>query len=214
MAQNPAPRKRPGGRTARVGQAVHEAVRDLIAERGRDGFTGRDVAERAGVHEATLYRRWGTLDNLVLDVAASVAQLNEKSPIPDTGSLRGDLLAWAGAIVDDVSRPEGLALLRTVLAVRTDSSAGQGRGRGDGQNDGRGDGGDGQDRQLTDFLSARAVVVQQALDRAADRGEAVPELTTVFDHFLAPLYLRAIFGYCDPAHDLDGLVDLTLGVAR
>lgn len=198
---------------------MHEAVRDLIAERGRDGFTGRDVAERAGVHEATLYRRWGTLDNLVLDVAVSVAQLNEKSPIPDTGSLRGDLRAWAAAIVNDVSRPDGLALLRTVLAVRTDSSAGQsqGRGRGDGPNDGRGeggDGGDGQDRQLTDFLSARAMVVQQALDRAAGRGEAVPELTTVFDHFLAPLYLRAIFGYCDPAHDLDGLVDLTLGGAR
>ncbi|MET9531084.1 TetR/AcrR family transcriptional regulator [Streptomyces sp. NPDC006649] len=203
MAQNPAPRKRPGGRTARTGRAVHEAVRGLIAEHGRDGFTGRDVAERAGVHEATLYRRWGTLDNLVLDVAASVAQLNEESPIPDTGSLREDLRAWATALVDDLSRPGGLALLRTVLAVRTDESAGQDP-----------DGGRGRDRQLTDFLAARGVVIQQVLDRAAARGEATPELATVLDRFLAPLYLRAMFGYREVDHDLDGLVDHTLGGPR
>ena len=192
-ARDAAPRRRPGGRTARVGQAVHEAVRTLIAERGRDGFTGRDVAERAGVHEATIYRRWGNLDNLVLDVAVSVAKLNEDSPIPDTGSLRGDLLEWATAMADSLSRPGGLTLLGAVLAARTaDTTRPE------------------TSRQVDDFLSARAVTIQQVLDRATGRGETAPDLTTVLDRLVAPLYLRATFGYCDVAHGLDDLVGHTL----
>lgn len=196
MSESPAPRRRPGGRTARVGQAVHEAVRTLIAERGGAGFTGRDVAERAGVHEATIYRRWGNLDNLLLDVAITVARLNEESPLPDTGSLRGDLREWAAAIADNLARPDGLALLRAVLAARTVDAGGQERSY-----------------QAIDFLVARAAVIQQVLDRAADRGEAVPGLTTVLDRLVAPLYLRAIFGYCDLAQDLDGIVDHTLAAS-
>lgn len=189
-----APSKRPGGRTARVGQAVQAAVRSLIAEHGQDGFTGREVAERAGVNEATIYRRWGKLDNLVLDVALSVARLNERSPIPDTGSLRGDLRIWAGTIAASVARPRALEFLRTVLAARSANGAAAP---------------DGAD-PLRELLAERAGKIQAALDRAARRGESAPNLGVVLDRLVAPLYLRAIFGYTAPAHDLDGLVEYAL----
>jgi AcrR family transcriptional regulator len=206
------PRRRPGGRTARTGQAVHEAVRQLLAERGRDGFTGRDVAERAGVHEATIYRRWGTLDNLVLDVAAEVARLNEQSPIPDTGSLREDLRQWGRAMAADLAPPDGLALLRRVLAAR-DGGGNGARGRsGAGAREAgmAGTGDQDRDRLVGNFLGARAAAIQQVLDRAAARGESPPGVTAVLDRFVAPIYLRAIFGYGDIDGELDVLVDNTL----
>ncbi|MEU5537987.1 TetR-like C-terminal domain-containing protein [Streptomyces sp. NPDC020362] len=113
------------------------------------------MAERAGVHEATTYRRWGNLDNLLLDVAVTVARLNEQSPLPDPGTLRGDLLTWADSMTRDLARPDGLLLVRTVMAVRTSESE--------------------QAPRIGDFLSARSAVIQQVLDRARDRGEAVPD---------------------------------------
>lgn len=187
------PRKRPGGRTARTGQAVHDAVRSLMDERGPDGFTGRDVAERAGVNEATIYRRWGTLDNLMLDVAAAVSRLNEKSPIPDTGSLREDLRQWGLAMTAGLTPPGELSLLRTVLAARSADTASQE-----------------QSQLIADFLAARTAVIQQVLDRAVARGETAPGVTAVLDRFVAPLYLRAVFGYGDLHSDLDALIDNTL----
>jgi AcrR family transcriptional regulator len=193
------PRKRPGGRTARVGQAVHDAVRTLVEERGPGGFTGRDVAERAGVNEATIYRRWGNLDNLMLDVAVAVTRLNEYSPIPDTGSLREDLRQWGTAMAAGLNPPDELSLLRTVVAVRAAPNADQDQGK---------------SQLLADFLSARTAKIQQILDRAAARGEAAPDITAVLDRFVAPLYLRAIFQYGDIAHDLETLIDNTLAAPR
>lgn len=191
------PRKRPGGRTARTGRAVHDAVRALMAERGPGGFTGRDVADRAGVHEATIYRRWGTLDNLVLDVAAAVTRLNEKSPIPDTGSLREDLRQWGLAMTAGLTPPGELSLLRTVVAARSAEAAGRERSP-----------------LIADFLDARTAVIEEVLDRATARGEAAPGVTAVLDRFVAPLYLRAIFGYGNLDRDLDTLIDNTLAGPR
>ncbi len=42
-------------------------------------------------HETSIYRRWGSKANLALD--AVVSRTQEAIPAPDTGSLRGDLLA-------------------------------------------------------------------------------------------------------------------------
>ena len=82
---------RPGGRSARVQAAVHQAVRELQREQGRDGLTVPAVAARAGVTPSTIYRRWGDLSQLLADVA--VEQLQPEQAPPDTGSFYGDLLA-------------------------------------------------------------------------------------------------------------------------
>ncbi|MEV1246343.1 TetR family transcriptional regulator [Nonomuraea sp. NPDC050022] len=59
------PVRRPGGRSARVRTAVHEAVLDLLRKEDWDSLSLARVAERSGVHQATLYRRWGTLGALI-----------------------------------------------------------------------------------------------------------------------------------------------------
>lgn len=171
--------QRTGGRSARVHDAVHEAVADLLVERGADGVTVTEVATRSGVHPTSIYRRWGTLDALLLDVA--VAQLEQDSPVPDTGTLRSDLLAYARQAARGVNRPDGLAFLRTVITATATATATPPDIAG----------GDGDPR--APFLAARGAQIQVMLDRAAIRGEVSLQYTDVLDAILAPIYLRSLF---------------------
>src|SRR6201999_1463332 len=108
-------RRRPGGRSARVASAVHEAVDALLLECGPAGFTVADVARRAGVNPTSIHRRWGSLEAVILEV--ETARLAEISPLPDTGSLRGDLLAYAQSAADDITRPGRLAFLQALIGA-------------------------------------------------------------------------------------------------
>ncbi|MDA5279590.1 TetR/AcrR family transcriptional regulator [Streptomyces sp. Isolate_45] len=84
-------RRRTGGRSARVRAQVLEAVGALLLEAGYDGLTVDAVAERAGVHRTTVYRRWGDVGRLLADVLDAASD-GTWSP-PDTGSLENDLTA-------------------------------------------------------------------------------------------------------------------------
>ena len=55
-----------------------------------------EIARRAGVGKATIYRRWASKEALVLDALGTKPLL----PTPDTGSLHNDLLAYATAVVE------------------------------------------------------------------------------------------------------------------
>ncbi len=62
---------RPGGRSARVRAAVHRAVGELLADEPAEALTIPAIAARAGVHATTVYRRWGSVAQLLADVATS-----------------------------------------------------------------------------------------------------------------------------------------------
>src|SRR5947208_11503878 len=117
------PARRPGGRSARVRAAVHQAVTDLVGERGYGEFTVGDVAARAGVADTSVYRRWGTLEALLTDVV--LTRLNARSPMPDTGSLAGDLHAYAAQVAREITGPDGLAVLRLTVALSNRGERGQ-----------------------------------------------------------------------------------------
>lgn len=181
--------RRPGGRGARVGAAVHQAVTDLISERGYGQFTVGEVAARAGVADSSIYRRWGSLETLLTDVA--LTRLNTRSPMPDTGSLAGDLRTYAANVAREITGPEGLALLR--LAVALSSNGQQGL------------------QALHDLLADRNRQLESMLDRARERGEHAPDALGVLDHVMAPMYIRVLFdlGPLTPEY-VDGLVDRLL----
>ncbi|MEG2632003.1 MAG: ATP-binding protein, partial [Comamonas sp.] len=65
----------PGGRSARVQESVHSAVRELLEAHERSSVTVPMIAARAGVTPSTIYRRWGDLSALLADVAALAVQL-------------------------------------------------------------------------------------------------------------------------------------------
>src|SRR5262245_53786118 len=72
-------------------ESIVEAAAELLAEVGYDAMSMDAVATRAGVGKATIYRRWSGKAPLVLDtVRARGFQLDH---VPDTGSLRDDLIA-------------------------------------------------------------------------------------------------------------------------
>ena len=85
------PRRRPGGRTARIRAQVLDAVLAELGEHGYDRLTMDGVAARAGVHRMTVYRRWGDVGGLLADVLGAAGD-DDWQP-PDTASLEGDLAA-------------------------------------------------------------------------------------------------------------------------
>ncbi|QXG79911.1 TetR/AcrR family transcriptional regulator [Rhodospirillum rubrum] len=73
---------RPGGRSARIQDSVHRAVRALLGEADRGDVTIPLIAQRAGVTPSTIYRRWGDLAALLADVAAARLRPDGPPPIP------------------------------------------------------------------------------------------------------------------------------------
>jgi AcrR family transcriptional regulator len=73
---------------------ILECALDVVAEVGYDGMTIDMVAARAKAGKATLYRRWASKADLVLEAVACLKAAEiDLDALPDTGTLRGDLLA-------------------------------------------------------------------------------------------------------------------------
>ncbi|MGC4936975.1 TetR/AcrR family transcriptional regulator [Kribbella sp. DT2] len=83
--------RRPGGRSARVRAEVLAAVEQELTEHGYDGLTVDGVAARSGVHRTSIYRRWKTVDGLLVDLLES-GRDDTWTPA-DTGALTTDLIA-------------------------------------------------------------------------------------------------------------------------
>ncbi|WP_084958708.1 TetR/AcrR family transcriptional regulator [Thermoactinospora rubra] len=140
--------KRPGGRSARVREAVRQATLAELAEHGYGGLTVENVAARSGVHKTTVYRRWGGVEGLIAD-ALELAR-EEPWPVPDTGSLRGDLRALA--VLVQSSFPDAIASAFVAAAMQNEAAA----------------------RALRAFYEARHRQAAQIVRRAVDRGEVGP----------------------------------------
>ncbi len=186
---------RPGGRSARVQAAVHQATLELMAQDGRAALTVPAIATRAGVTPSTIYRRWGDLAELLADIA--VERLRPDADPADTGSVAGDLQAWVEQYRDEMSSQVGLDMMLDVLAAK------------------RGAPGEGQlpvPCQCAAFTASRIEVI---VARGIERGEAVPSVDAVMDTVVAPIVYRALFG---PLAVTDGharaLVDACMRGAR
>lgn len=162
-------KRRPGGRSARVQDAVHSAVGQLMGSRRPDEITIPMVAELAGVNPTSVYRRWGDVDALLEEVAvAAFTRADEK--LPDTGSLAGDLRAWAGTIAQDIARPHRTRYLRAMVNAR-----------------------DGVLEDGCPCWTARREQLAEMIGRARTRDEDAPSVEQVLDHVIAPLYHHVVF---------------------
>jgi AcrR family transcriptional regulator len=73
--------------------AILEAAWDELVDVGFAKLTMESVAARAKTGVAVLYRRWPRKDDLVLDAIAHYGVVTQPVDLPDTGSLRGDMIA-------------------------------------------------------------------------------------------------------------------------
>ena len=96
-------------------QQILDATLDVLADVGYDRLTMDAVASAARASKATLYRRWETKASLVLE-----AVLAQKSPVvdlPDTGTLRGDLIASHCAEQGGLTDERQLAVFGSVITA-------------------------------------------------------------------------------------------------
>jgi AcrR family transcriptional regulator len=130
--------------------AILDATISVLCEVGYDRLTMDQVAAQAHASKATLYRRWDTKAELVVDAVVRAKAMPADEP-PDTGSLRGDLMA-------DTCGPSGWAetlpmsvLAGLITAVNADTHL--------------------RDLWQERFLEPRLVRNRIIFDRARSRGE-------------------------------------------
>ncbi len=90
--------------------AILGATLELLGERGYSRLTMDEVAQRAHVGKATIYRRWPSKLPLVIDAVRRPA--DTQIPVPNTGSLDGDVLALIKTFLTALAEPLGIGLAR------------------------------------------------------------------------------------------------------
>ncbi|MEZ5093849.1 TetR/AcrR family transcriptional regulator [Nocardioides sp.] len=129
-------------------QEILDATMAVLAEVGYDRLTMDAVAARAKASKATLYRRWSNKETLVID---ALRRLKGQSEVPDTGSLREDLLSsYCGA--GGVTSPEATdSFMAVITAIAHDEEFATAFRR--------------------DVVGPKSETTRQIFERARDRGE-------------------------------------------
>ena len=183
-------------RSSDADRAILAAAGSLLASHGLEAMSIEEVAARAGVGKATIYRRWPSKGLLALD--AFVVSFSAEQPVPDTGSLRGDLLAalrtWVRAVT---TTPNGRLLASLIGFAQHDPELHAAW----------------RDRVLEPLRARHRVM----LERAVARGEipASVDFEVVLDLFFGAAQHRLLLGHLPMTdHFVESVVDVMLyGIA-
>jgi AcrR family transcriptional regulator len=159
------PVRRTGGRSARVSAAVLSATLRLLKQYKR-APTIEEIADLAGVERSTVYRRWKSVEGVVLDAVRD--RLQQEISIPDTGSCRQDLLEYLR---------DGIAFHRSALgAVLTRMLV------------------DAAEEFRRSYWTARFAEAAIIIERGKARGEVRTEIDSalLIELLIAPLYMRSL----------------------
>ena len=175
-----------------VRRTVLAAAFEELAANGFDAATVAGVAKRSGVHETTVYRRWVTRENLF--VAALLERSADAIPTPDTGSIKGDLLAIVREVLAYVGSPVGTAILRAATLPVDHVYA------------------DAREAFWARRLDTLAPVVSRGIERGELRAETDGRL--LLEMLIAPIHGRLLLTGEPVGDDLaEQLVDLSLNGA-
>ena len=168
-----APPQRGRPRSERSHRAILDAANELLDEGGFVDLTIDEVAHRAGVSKPTIYRRWPTKGTLVFE--AFSAQFLARQPVPDTGSLGGDLLAalrrWIRVVKGTVT---GRTLVGLIAEAQRDPELAQ--------------------IWRVQFIGPVRAHHRVMIDRAFERGEIAPtaDPEVILDLTYGPAYHRLL----------------------
>jgi AcrR family transcriptional regulator len=180
-------------RSERARNAILDAAADLLLAHGLESVSMDQVAERAGVSKATIYRWWPTKETLALE--ALYHEWDTARPSPrDTGSLRGNLLSLLRPWIRRVrARPYGRVIAALVTEANTDPQFAQ--------------------QYRARFVEPRREPARALFRQAIERGE-IPTGTDVeitLDLLYGPIYHRLLHGHA-PLNDrfVQAVVDSAL----
>lgn len=125
---------------------------DVLAEVGYEGMTIEMVATRAKAGKATLYRRWASKEELVIEAVACMKRTDiEQMTLPDTGTLRGDLVGMIRphSIEDNDKKVRVMGGLLSLISRNPELA----------------------DAVNATVIEPRAALNRKFLERALDRGE-------------------------------------------
>lgn len=161
-------------------QQIFDAAVDLVTEAGYDRLTLDAVAARARASKATLYRRWASKAELVVDAVGCLG--GQPPDPPDTGSLRGDLLATISAKRKSLFSTDRAELFMGLLtAMNRDAELGAAI----------------RTRFLAPLLANNAAMLQ----RARDRGEVAEDVDLDLIGSILPamvFYRLSVTGLAEP----------------
>lgn len=159
-------KRRPGGRAEQMVAKVHQVTFELLQTKGYDDIEIPEIAKLAEVNKTSIYRRWSTKLELVMDVA--LAQLKTDVPLPDTGNIHDDLYQLLVSIAKTLEQPFVQNLFKAWLGYRDDTTQ----------------------HAKQNFWKTRFLLAEPMVLRAIERGELVA--TTQARDFLevavAPLF--------------------------
>ena len=181
------PRRRTGGRSARVLEAVAGAALQELSESGIENFSLPAVAARAGVSSSSLYRRWPNKAALIAFACGRHTQ--NTVPFPDCGSLRDDLMRVLQEVSNLIQDPRSRGMLAMAFSIRNSPEAHLTQSR---------------------FWEMRVAQQQAMFDRAVERGELDGSVDTgdIIERVVGPLYFRYFVSRRPVTDDfLRGLVD-------
>jgi AcrR family transcriptional regulator len=165
-------RRRTGGRSARVRESVLRAAFETFTEQGLEGLTFSEIGRRAGVHGTSVQRRWGSRENVLLE--ALVAHASDAIRVPNTGSLRADLIAFSRSLSRNFATSTGGSVLQMLVSnPENDPAFAVNR---------------------AEFVRVRFDAMRAMIRRAGERGELRSGIDEdiALDLALGPLYVRTL----------------------
>lgn len=171
--------------------AVFAAVLALLGERGYDDLTVEEVAIRAKVNKTTIYRWWSGKAALVGAALVEGAALDLE--VPDTGSLRGDLLVVTRTFLELLTAPETARIATEVMGAASHNAE--------------------LAAVAQNFFAERLERERIVVERAHDRGELDPDIDPMLlmDLLGGAIWMRTVFrGEPAEPHLAEHLVDAVL----
>lgn len=179
-------------RSSEADSAILQAAVLLLGESGFQGTTMDQVARRAGVGRATVYRRWRTKEDML---AKALASLVADFDVPETGDLRADLFALTRWLVDGLLNSPMGRLLPQLAAKMVNEP-------------------DSAEDYMNSWVCPWREAVERVLSRARDEGtvRTDADLTSAVDLLAGVVILRLMLERSRPMTDdqIRGIVSLVL----
>lgn len=172
MAAATAKRGRP--RSEGVDRALLEATVELAGELGINGMSMDDLAQRAGVSKASIYRRWPSKEALVLDALRRGMRPFDEI---DTGSLRTDLDAYLQELAERMDAGRLSDVLPHLIEVSIHDAALR--------------------ASLDEYVRYRRLPLTEILTRGVERGElaADTDIEVLIDVLIGPFMYRRLLSH-------------------
>ena len=167
----------------------------MLLSEGLHSLTLARVAQAAGVHHATVYRRWPSRARLVLDTIVELSRATAPAPVPTTGNVHDDLIAYFTPIITGLQDPNVQTLVRSLLSLPEEEIA----------------------EERREYWRSRYALATQIIEAGIARGELAPteDPWHTAELIAGPIWMRLfVTGRAVDADFLEQLVSEALTLAR